>query len=274
MEQGVFLGKYPYVAVEGDLPQVVVLNGGQAFVRPVTKQQLIKDAKRLHRLLSGRAFLMIGYDQNPEEGHSLGKVISDLAQILRDRQRPLALIGLSYGGIVATHVLAKHPELVDNLILLASAHRFSTEGDRRIRRQIELLEHGNRHEFLLSFAGLFRRGWMNAMLRMRLMLENLKGHDKLNSPHRIIRHLEAAREAKIDLCQNRRIAARCLVIGGELDPFFDSTCIEELRGFLPQIQTSIFKNEGHMLPVERAHDISRALESFLAVNLFPRKENV
>jgi pimeloyl-ACP methyl ester carboxylesterase len=134
---GLFLNKIPYVQSGSGPHPVVVLNGGQAFVRRPTPARAQRDAKRIARLLpKGRSIHVLGYEPSPPAGYSIATIVDDVARILREEIGPATVMGISFGGFVAARLAADHPDLVKEMILMVSAHRFSPEGRRSVDRQI------------------------------------------------------------------------------------------------------------------------------------------
>ncbi|MFL5200474.1 MAG: alpha/beta fold hydrolase, partial [Microvirga sp.] len=132
-ETGLFLNRIPFVKTGSGPAPIVVLNGGQAFVRRPTPARAQRDAERIARLLpAGRSVYVLGYDPAPSADYSIGTIVRDVAQILREEIGPATVIGISFGGFVAARLAADHPDLVKELILMVSAHRFSPEGRRSI----------------------------------------------------------------------------------------------------------------------------------------------
>ncbi|HEU6441745.1 MAG TPA: alpha/beta hydrolase, partial [Microvirga sp.] len=143
-ETGTFLSRIPFVKIGSGSDPIVVLNGGQAFVRRPTPARAQRDARRIARLLpSHRTVYVLGYDPAPPAGYSIDMIVSDVSRILRDEIGPASIMGISFGGFVATRLAADHPDLVKDLILMVSAHRFSEQGRRSVDRQLEYAWQGD-----------------------------------------------------------------------------------------------------------------------------------
>lgn len=263
-ETGHFLCRIPFVRIGSGPSPIVVLNGGQAFVRRPTPARTERDAKRIARLLpSGHTIYVMGYDSAPPAGYSIDMIVQDMATILRDEIGPATIMGISFGGFVAARLAAEYPELVKDLMLLVTAHRFSPEGRRSIDRQIECAWQGDFEGFLNEFGLVFRRPWLNWLLRLRQERNRL--HKTMNDPAAIVRSLHAV--AGEDFGKNpswlQRIQARTLIIGGTHDPFFDVNAMKETAHLIPWTQLKLFDGETHMLPIERARDVAKVVKAFL-----------
>jgi pimeloyl-ACP methyl ester carboxylesterase len=266
LETGLFLNRIPFAKIGSGANPVVVLNGGQAFVRRPTPARTRRDAGRIARLLPPqRTIYVLGYDSAPAAGYRIDTIVHDVAGILRDEIGPASLMGISFGGFVAARLAADHPSLVKSLILLVSAHRFSPEGRRSIDRQIACVWAGDFQGFLDEFGLVFRRPWLNWLLRLRLRQEREKLHETMNDPATIVRGLNAVagEDFGADPAWLKRIQARTLVVGGTKDPFFDVEAMAETARLIPSAQLKLFRGETHMLPVERPRDVRRVMAEFL-----------
>jgi len=262
---GLFLNKIPYVQSGSGPHPILVLNGGQAFVRRPTPARALRDAKRIARLLpSGRPVYILGYEPSPPAGYTVATIVDDVARILREIG-PATVMGISFGGFVAARLAADYPGLVKELILMVSAHRFSPEGRRSVDRQIACAWAGDFEGFLDEFGLVFRRPWLNWLIRLRFKRERGRLHETMNDPATIVRGLNAVagEEFGRDPSWLARIAAPALIVGATRDPFFDVAALEETARHIPDAQLRIFKDETHMLPVERARDVAKVVTRFL-----------
>ncbi|WP_175493729.1 alpha/beta fold hydrolase [Microvirga guangxiensis] len=245
---------------------IVVLNGGQAFVRRPTPAHAQRDAKRIARLLPPhRPIYVLGYDSSPPPGYSIHTIVKDVERILRDETGPASVMGISFGGFVAARLAADHPALVKSLILMVSAHRFSSEGRRSVDRQIECAWQGDFEGFLKEFGLVFRRPWLNWLLRLRFRQERERLHETMNDPAIIVRglHAVAGDDFGKDPSWLQAIQPPTLIVGATRDPFFDVEAMEETARLIAGAQLKLFNGETHMLPIERARDVAKVVRDFL-----------
>lgn len=267
IETGLFLNRIPFAKAGSGANPIVVFNGGQAFVRRPSPDRTRRDVKRIARLMPAeRPVYVFGYDPAPPADYSIDTIVRDFSEILRTEIGPATVVGISFGGFVAGRLAAGHPDLVRELILLVSAHRFSAEGRRSIVRQIESARIGDFAGLLAEFGMIFRRPWFNWLLRLRLWMERNRMADKMNDPAVIVRGLSAvaAEDFGADPAWLRGISARTLIVGGTRDVFFDRQAFEEAAGLIPAARLELLEDETHMLPVERPRDVARAISAFLA----------
>lgn len=117
--------KIAYTKIMGDStntnPSIIFLHGGPGgYIHSAIIEQM--------KAVSKNGYNVYLYDQigsglsdrlpKPKD-YSFGRHLNDLNEIINAQIKVnrVILIGHSYGGILATHFTANHPELVDNLIL-------------------------------------------------------------------------------------------------------------------------------------------------------------
>lgn len=265
-QSGLLLGRVPYARFGTEANPLIVLNGGQAFVRRPTPERTLRDARRIARLLpQGQSFVLLGYDFSREEAGSLDAVVADLSRILETEFGKARLLGISYGGVVGLRLAAARPDLVSQLILLSSAHDFSAEGRARVERQIACAQACDFAALVGDFAAVFKRPWLNWLLRMRLRSRRHKLAVEMNDPAIITRGLRAVLgSAQPDTRWLGAVSARTLVIGGTADQFFGAGRMDETAAAIKGAELRLFAGETHMVAVERSRDVAAAISDFLS----------
>ena len=250
----------------GENPGIVVLAGIDALFRPLDRSpRARRRAKVVGKLLSGEAFVMLGYGELPQPcdldalAAQAGRAIDELVP------KPEFVVGLSFGGFIAMRLAAARPELAPQLLLLSSAHAFSEQGWKRIERQRAALAAGDLNRLIRQNAVLFRRPWYNALMHSAILL---RGRRLTVGFRPALDLLEVYRMFSADPGWNAdaaaRISARTLVIGGARDQFFGP---EQFTGTADRIKNAravIFPRETHMLPIERTRTVARAIAQWRA----------
>jgi pimeloyl-ACP methyl ester carboxylesterase len=264
IKTGKFLGRIPYAQFGDGRNPVLVLNGGQGFMMKSDDSRMFKDAKRLERILpSERSFVLLGYDPHPSVV-TVDGLAAEVAQIVDLHFGGRTdLIGISYGGVVAAALARQFPAKVERLVLLASAHRFSEEGSRRIKRQIQLVEAGNPRALLREFSTMFRSPILNWLVALRMRISGAAMSRKFGNHQTIILYLQAMLKSAATGADLGDIRARSLIVAGSLDQFFGDA-IDEAGACIPHARLSVFKGETHMVPIERGNAVKRALTTFLS----------
>jgi pimeloyl-ACP methyl ester carboxylesterase len=264
LESGTFLGRIPYARVDRGGKPIVVLSGGQAFMQRQTAGRIERDAARVAAVLPPeRGFVLLGYDPAPGENHGLPTIAADVAAIIGELGPPVQLVGISYGGIVALRVAADHPGTVSDLVLLASAHRFSDAGLRRVRRQIDRAAAADFAALGEDFVAMFRRPWLNWLLRLRLRTRRGGAAAAMNDPEIIVRGLRAVADAPVEETSLGRITARTLIVSGTHDQIFGRVP-ERTAALVPGATHVQFPGETHMVPIERRRAVAAQVRALLS----------
>ena len=265
LESGKFLDRVPYTRAGAHDDPILVLAGGQAFVQRPTSKRMERDARRVARLLpANRSFILLGYDPSLFGGDNLDAIIADMAAIAGELGAPRQVVGISYGGVIAPQFAAQHPSLVSALVMLASAHDFSPDGARRLKRQIDCASRGDLAALADEFIGMFRRPWLNWLLRVRVRAQRDRLRETMNDPATIIRGLGAILDSGLaDTTSLARVTARTLIVGGSRDQFFGDGMFERTASAVPNASLVMFPGETHMVPVERARAVAAHVRAFL-----------
>jgi pimeloyl-ACP methyl ester carboxylesterase len=265
---GLLRGRLPFISGGAGPRHAVVLFGANALFKPLDRvAKPARYARQVQKLLpSGWRLTIIGYEEVPPEATTLDTIADDVALAIEELSpEPIALVGISLGGLVAQRMAARHPERVDRLILLVSAHRFSKPGWQRLMGQFDALRAGDFAALLRDNALLFRRPWFNALIRMKLWKDRGRLHAEFKDPELILRAYQGvfspdfARNAEVA----RQIAAPTLVIGGGADQYFDAACLRETAELIPGANLRLFERETHMLPIERSAAVAHEIAVFL-----------
>ena len=266
VDTGLFLGRIPYIKAGSGARRAVVFFGGNALFKRLDRSDASRYAAMFSRLLpADYSFCILGYEENPPETYSLDTIVDDLDRIARTEIGRSTVIGVSFGAFVAIRFAAAQPELVDKLVILVGAHRFSAQGARKIAKQMAHLKVRNLYGLARENGVLFRRPWYNWLVRLKLWRDKDKLASEFNEPTYIAGAYESLFGA--DFERNReyadRIRTKTLIIGGSADQYFDVAAFEETARRIPVARLELFDGETHMLPVERRRDVARVLAEFL-----------
>lgn len=247
----------------------VVLLGANALFKPLDKNarpgRYVSHVGRItphdHR------FTILGYPELPPSPVTLDALADEAAEALAEvADHPVPLIGISFGGFVAQRIAVRHPHLISQLILLASAHRFSSNGWVMMREQCAALRSGDFETLLRKNARLFRRRWFNTLVGLKLWASRGRLSKDFKDPSLILRTYEGVFEdgGTRNSSFGSPISAPTLIIGGSADQYFDSDCFAETAALLPGSQLRLFHGETHMLPMERSRAVVREINRFVS----------
>ena len=260
VESGLLGNGVPYIRGGSGPREAVVFFGVTALFRRLDKTpDPRRYARQVSRLLPGHRFTILGY-----AGSNFDEIVRKMTAAIRTP--PDVVLGISFGGFVAMRFAADHPELVRRLVLLASAHRFSPDGWRRIECQMEALERGDFRTLIRENALLFRRPWYNWLIRLKLWRDGNRLASEFRDPAAILgdyRQLFGP-DFNNNAAYGRRIVSPALVIGGTADQLFDRRASEETARLIPGAEIRLFEGETHMLPIEKSAEVAAAIADFLS----------
>lgn len=261
-ETGHFFGRIPFARISDGAAPILVVPGGHAFVQRPSPERVARDARRIaHLLPRDRSFILLGFDvDQPDLATSIPR---DIAAIIAELGGRLPVLAISYGGVMALRVACEYPERIEKLALVVSAHDFSAEGKARIERQIAAATRGDFVALTEQFAAVFRRPWLNWLLRWRLRRSRDRLAQVMNEPSLIVRGLASVLEHPLDPARLVRATMPCLVVGGSADQFFGGM-FERTAELLPNATLCLIAGETHMVPVERRREVARAVRALFA----------
>ena len=183
------------------------------------------------------------------EGYTTRDMAEDYATVIEDEfdGRPLDIIGMSYGGLIAQHLAAGHPELIHHLILAMSVYQFSEEGNKLDMRFAELLSEGKRSAASRSLNPIVKGGRTKKSLFKFLM--GLIGPLVLSKPENPA-DLIVEGEAEMKHNSKNRLAeikAYTLVIGGDKDYYCPVELLRETAAGIPNSKFVLHRGKGHMI---------------------------
>jgi pimeloyl-ACP methyl ester carboxylesterase len=180
--------------------------------------------------------------------YTMGDIAADYAEFVdRELACPVdVVVGESFGGLVAQHLAARHPDLVGSLTLVASGARTSAwarDVDARLAAALargdldaagtvfaEYLLPGDRMRTLRRLLGPLVRRWV------------LSGTDYPASDVMVEAHAERD-------CDTRgllpRVTTPVLLLAGDRDRFFPREVIEETAHLLPDCRLVWLHGRGH-----------------------------
>jgi pimeloyl-ACP methyl ester carboxylesterase len=253
----------PFVeTVGGEGSPIVVLNGGNAFVSRFNRDRAMRDAARIGRLFPPeRRLCILGYEASARE-RDAEELADAAAALIRERTGRATVAAISFGGLIALRLARRHPDLVERLVLLSTARRFSAEGTDRVEQQIRDLERGDLFAMARPFVTIFRRPWLNGLGALGLFARRRSLSRKMNEPLAIAALLRTALRASASPL-SEPLDQPALLVGGTDDQFYDETAMRETLAMLPQGRLALFERETHMLLAERPADVAAEITRFL-----------
>jgi pimeloyl-ACP methyl ester carboxylesterase len=179
-----------------------------------------------------------------------GDLTAEVARQLSP-ERPVALIGGSWGSLVAAACAARHPELVSHLVLGSFQARTHPRLQRVSQLSLEVIERGVARQELAElvireFGGGLPESFQDIMRKQFAALS-----DAQLEQSRWQCAMVAAGGDLRDLVDLGRITGRVLVVNGANDPLVDPADHESTVGCFRHAETLVVPGVGHFLHQER-----------------------
>ncbi|WPB76124.1 alpha/beta fold hydrolase [Archangium violaceum] len=222
-----------------------------------------------------------GGTDRPADGYDLDTLAGDIVQLARHLQpdRPVYLVGHDWGGAIAYHVAAMHPEVVERLVVVNAPHpeRMAREiwkpGQMVRSWYIFFFQLPFLPELLLSARGgalvpLMLRRWMVDPSRVPpgRLAEYEANFSSREAARAAIDYYRVAFRRSVDprrLFASRpypRIRAPFLLIWGERDTALRKQLTRELEPYFERKPTVHYlPEEGHFVPMEAPEKVAALL---------------
>lgn len=207
--------------------------------------------------------LVVSHRQPMPAGWTTRAMADDLARLLDEvADRPAFVTGHSMGGMVAQHLAATRPELVDRLVLSSTVAKADAPFVARLEHWEELLREERWVEFhrdaiRASFAGEERHR----------QLAELDEEDIERPPAGLVaRHLALSEACKRHDAIGALPDIRCpaLVLAGRADELTRPDHARDLAARIPEATLVVLDGAGHGLPEQRSEAYARTVIAFLA----------
>jgi pimeloyl-ACP methyl ester carboxylesterase len=171
----------------------------------------------------------------------------DYAELIRDEfnEHVEIVMGVSYGGLIAQHFAADHPDLFDHLVIVMAAHRVSDAAKRIDLRYAELInQHRDRNAMAVRAEAAFT-GMVKTIMSGLLWIAGKPLLGSIDEPFRSDVVIEAKAEASHEAIDSlRRIKAPVLLVGGDDDFAFPLSTMQEMASLIENSTLKIYEG-GH-----------------------------
>jgi pimeloyl-ACP methyl ester carboxylesterase len=182
------------------------------------------------------------------EGYTTRDLAEDYATVIKDEfgGEPLDVMGMSYGGLIAQHLAADHPELVKRLVIAMSVYRFSEKGNNLDMRYAQLLSENKKRAAFCSMGDSVDNRFKRSVLKLFLWLIAPIMLHKPEFPSDLVV------EGKAEMAHNSKnrladITVPTLVIGGDNDFFCPVESLRETAAGIPNAELVIYEGKGHIV---------------------------
>lgn len=208
----------------------------------------------------------VGKSDKPDQEYTVGLMASDAAQLLRSLRIPKAhVVGVSLGGYIAQELALNDPGLVDRLVLMATSCGGTRylELTKALWNEIAKLaglppEQIIRQGMAFAVAEKFYRNFPESIERsVGIRMENLQPLFAFTRQSAAAMSFDSRNRAHL-------IRHPTLILAGAQDRVMPLVLTEELAKKVPHAQLKVFPHSAHLLFLEEADAVNRAIVDFLS----------
>ena len=246
-EKGVFSNGIPFVRFgKGEKP-LIVFSAGPGNDLP-SGFMLRMFTRGFKRIAQNYMVCVVTRKFGLPEGYTTRDMSEDYAALIRDELNggPIDVVGVSYGGLIAQHLAADHPDLIRRLVIAMAAYKVGDEGKQLDMRFAELMSQGKMRKAFTTMVSILYPGgikkyfwkffmWLFAPLMMKAPTYP---SDPLVEAKAEYEHNTKDRLAEINV--------PTLVIAGDKDFYFPAELYRETAAGIPNAKLILYEGVGHM----------------------------
>ncbi|MCW4046417.1 MAG: alpha/beta hydrolase [Candidatus Bathyarchaeota archaeon] len=246
VEKGVFSNGVPYVCFGEGEKSLLVFSGGPGITLP--SGFMIRVFGQFKHLSKNFVIYAMSRKNELPQSYTTRDMAEDYAAIIRDEfdGGPVDVMGMSYGGLIAQHLAADHPELIRRLVIAMSVYRFSEEGNELDMKYAQLLSEGKKREALKTMYPLIEGGRIT-----KAFMKFFMGYIAPLMWLTVGNPVDLLVEGKAEMAHNSKnrlaeIKAPTLVIGGDKDYYCPVERFRETAAEIPNAKLVLYEGKGHM----------------------------
>lgn len=200
-----------------------------------------------------------GQTGSAEGTFSLEQFASDVAELIKEENQPVHVIGISMGGMVAFQLTLDYPELVKSLVVINSESEVLMT-DRKTRRLVRM------RKYIPRLLGMKRMG---KVLGNQLFPKKGQEHLKQLIAERWAKNSVKNYTKSINAIagwgvkdQLHQIKCPALVVASE----FDYSSVESKKAYaekIPNARFVVIKDARHAISVEKPEELNEVISNFL-----------
>jgi len=246
-EKGFFGNGIPYVRFGNGENALLVFSGGPGNDLP-SGLMLRMFTSGFKRVAQSYVIYAVTRKFGLPEGYTTRDMSEDYAAMIRDEfdGGPVDVVGVSYGGLIAQHLAADHPDLVRKLVIAMAAYKVGDEGKQLDMRYAELMSQGKTREASTAMISiLYPEGIKKQLFKFFMWLFGPLLSSKPTNPSDLLVEAEAECEHNT---KNRlaEINVPTLVIAGDNDFYFPEDLYRETAAGIPNAKLILYEGVGHM----------------------------
>jgi len=196
-----------------------------------------------------------GHSDKPLLDYKIATFVDFLHAFMQSQNLSKAtLVGNSLGGWIALDFAARHPEMVDKLVLVDSA---GLPWGRAIAVDLNPASLEDMRTLLDSIF------YDKKMVSEEFVLQAFTNHVRNNDSYTIQRTLAGFAQNQFEDAKLASIHSATLVVWGRQDELISVSSGEKLRDGIPGAKLVVFEHCGHVPQLEKAAEFNQALIDFL-----------
>lgn len=261
---GYLAGGHPFYRVgDGDRTLVVLPGLSDAFAARDPSRATAWFLRRCYRdYREAFTVYVVGRPRGLDPGTTTREMAAEYADLLDSFGDPVHVEGISMGGLVAQHLAADRPDLVDRLVLGVSACRVGRGGRRTLERWRDWAGAGEWSAILRDSAAVTYTGSRRWLYPLLFDVVGGALAPEPASPEDVV--------VSIDACLDHdttdrldAIEAPTLVLGGDEDAFFPADVLERTAAGVRDGRLKLFVGVGHGAFEERRREFDDSVRAFL-----------
>jgi len=246
-EYGGFRNGIPYVRFGEGTRELVLFYDGPGNELP-TGSALNTLRKAMGLLTRFYRISVVTRKPGLTEGYTTRDMSNDYAEMIREHfsAKVDAIIGMSYGGLIAQHFAADHPNLFNHIVLTMTGLRVSAEGLALDEKYAELLSHGKSGAAYKAIESApYPPGIKKSIHDSPLWLasRSVKIPKRESFASDILIEVKAEKEHDPTMSLPK-ITMPVLVISGDRDYYFPVELVREMERFIPNSVARIYAGRG------------------------------
>lgn len=246
---GTTLNNIPFAQVDGGSKTMLVWTGGPGNNLP-RGWGFSQFTKGLAPLFDEYSMVLLSRRSGMPEGYTTRDMSDDYAEVITSEYGGHVdlIIGISYGGIIAQHFAADHPDLCDHIVICSAAYTVSDDGKKLDYRFADLISQGKPRQAYQLFAPVFSsnrliQAGMRAILWLFGPAMQGDGDDEVFRRDVLIEaDAELAHDGRDSLS---RISMPTLILAGDHDNYFPLELFQETAEYIPDGKLHIYPGKGH-----------------------------
>jgi len=246
-DYGGFRNGVPYVRFGEGTRELVLLYDGPGNELP-TGSALSMLRKAMGMLTSLYRINVVTRKPGLTEGYTTRDMSNDFAEMIREyfSGKVDVVIGMSYGGLIAQHFAADHPNLFNHIVLAMTGLRVSAEGLALDEKYAELLSQGKSGA---AYAEIMNASYPPGIKKsihdssFWLASRSMKKPKRESFASDILIEVKAEKEHD-PTGSLPKIKMPVLVISGDRDYYFPVELVREMERFMPNSIVRIYAGRG------------------------------